>query len=65
VDLPRSVSSGLRHGINLLKNIDGIATIYLTAEDVVRHRLVKAIINAYSLADERRKMKEGKQEEEE
>lgn len=65
VDLPRSVSSGLRHGINLLRKIDGIATIYLTADDVVRHRLVKAIINAYTQADERRQLKAGKQEEEE
>ncbi|MEL6123727.1 MAG: PhoH family protein [Bacteroidota bacterium] len=47
VDLPRSQKSGLRDATELLSNIDGIATLFLTAEDVVRHRLVKAIIRAY------------------
>jgi len=52
VDLPRSVKSGLRRGIEILGNLDGISTIYLTAEDVVRHRLVKQIIRAYEKAGE-------------
>lgn len=47
IDLPRRQKSGLIEGIELLQNIDGIATIYLNTEDVVRHRLVKEIIKAY------------------
>jgi len=48
VDLPKSQKSGLRDATELLGNLDGIATLFLTAEDVVRHRLVKAIIQAYA-----------------
>jgi phosphate starvation-inducible PhoH-like protein len=52
VDLPRNQQSGLRRAVNLLSPIKGIGTIRLTAEDVVRHRLVKSIIKAYEAADE-------------
>jgi phosphate starvation-inducible PhoH-like protein len=38
----------LAQAINLLSHINGIAKVELTAEDVVRHRLVKEIIKAYS-----------------
>ena len=54
VDLPYSVKSGLRRGIELLEHLEGIATVYLTAEDVVRRRLVTEIIRAYERDDERR-----------
>jgi phosphate starvation-inducible protein PhoH and related proteins len=47
VDLPKNQKSGLDKAIRILKNIDGIAHIELDEEDVVRHRLVKAIIRAY------------------
>jgi phosphate starvation-inducible PhoH-like protein len=47
IDLPRNQFSGLQKAINILGNIDGIAHITLDEEDVVRHRLVKAIIKAY------------------
>ena len=47
VDLPKNQRSGLIKGINILKNIEGISHIELDEEDVVRHRLVKAIIRAY------------------
>ena len=47
VDLPRNQKSGLQTASRILKNIDGIAHIELDEEDVVRHRLVKAIIRAY------------------
>lgn len=51
VDLPHNQVSGLRRAINLLSPIKGIGTIRLTADDVVRHRLVKAIIKAYDAVD--------------
>jgi len=44
IDLPRNQKSGLYKAIQILENIDGIGKIVLTAQDVVRHRLVKAII---------------------
>ncbi len=47
IDLPKNQQSGLGRAIRLLRNINGIAHIELDGEDVVRHRLVKAIIKAY------------------
>jgi phosphate starvation-inducible PhoH-like protein len=47
IDLPKNQKSGLDKATRILKNIEGIAHIELDEEDVVRHRLVKAIIRAY------------------
>ena len=47
IDLPKNQRSGLDKARNILKNIHGIAQIELNEEDVVRHKLVKAIIMAY------------------
>ncbi len=47
IDLPRHQKSGLYTALELLRDINGISFIYLTAEDVVRHRLVKEIIKRY------------------
>ena len=47
IDLPRRMKSGLIEGLDILGDIEGIAKVFLTADDVVRHRLVKAIIKAY------------------
>ena len=47
VDLPRNQKSGLITAVRILKNVDGIGHVELDEEDVVRHRLVKAIIKAY------------------
>ncbi len=52
IDLPGHQKSGLRRAINLLSHLDGIEAVYLDAEDVVRHRLVKEIIKAYEKSDE-------------
>jgi phosphate starvation-inducible PhoH-like protein len=49
VDLPRNQKSGLSTAVRILKNVDGIGHIELDEEDVVRHRLVKAIIKAYNI----------------
>lgn len=53
VDLPRNMRSGLEKSTRILKSIEGIAHIELTEEDVVRHRLVKAIIKAYERENEK------------
>ena len=47
VDLPRNQSSGLLHAINLLEKTKGIDFIFLQAEDIIRHKLVKDIIARY------------------
>lgn len=47
IDLPRHQSSGLLHAIYLLKDIKGIDIIYMDKSDIVRHRLVTSIVNAY------------------
>ncbi len=47
VDLPRGMTSGLRDAERLLSGIEGISFNYFTAKDVVRHKLVARIIEAY------------------
>src|SRR3954466_15694405 len=53
IDLPKNQRSGLDKAMRILKNIDGIAHIELDEEDVVRHKLVKAIIKAYEKEKEK------------
>ena len=47
IDLPKNMRSGIDKALRILKNVEGIAHIELDEEDVVRHKLVKAIIKAY------------------
>ena len=47
IDLPRKQVSGLKESLLALKDINGIAQVYLDDKDVVRHRLVRKIISAY------------------
>ena len=47
IDLPRRTESGLVHALELLKSIPEIATMKLTAEDVIRSPIVKKIVKAY------------------
>ena len=47
IDLPPKVKSGLEKSVRILSNINGIGHVVLDEEDVVRHKLIKAIIKAY------------------
>jgi phosphate starvation-inducible PhoH-like protein len=47
IDLPANKRSGVVEALQALKNVPGIVTVYFTDRDVVRHELVRAIINAY------------------
>lgn len=47
VDLPRKQVSGLKEALGILKSVKGIDIIHLNERDVIRHRLVKKIIDAY------------------
>ena len=52
-DLPEGKTSGLVQSIDILKDIDTIRFVYFSKQDVVRHRLVQAIIQAYEDHDRR------------
>jgi len=54
IDLPSGQNSGLKIVRDILKEIDDIAFLELTAEDVVRHRLIGDIVKAYDKFDEQR-----------
>ncbi len=61
IDLPHHQRSGLRQAMDILTGVEGIETVALTIEDVVRHRLVKEIIKAYDkIEGEERARKERK-----
>jgi phosphate starvation-inducible PhoH-like protein len=47
IDLPRRVISGLKEALLILKSVPGIEMIYLDDKDVIRHSLVKKVIDAY------------------
>jgi phosphate starvation-inducible PhoH-like protein len=51
IDLPRAQTSGLRHVIEILKDVDGVSFTFFQARDVVRHPLVKRIVAAYEKTD--------------
>nr|WP_321451822.1 PhoH family protein [uncultured Carboxylicivirga sp.] len=57
IDLPNPRSSGLIQGMNILKNIDRIAIIEFNKKDIVRHKLVQDIVEAY---DEKQKQDESR-----
>lgn len=47
IDLPRRTISGLKEALLILKNIEGVGMIFLDDKDVIRHKLVKKVIEAY------------------
>lgn len=53
VDLPKKVQSGLRNAWNMLNGIKGISFIELGGDDIVRHPLVKRIVEIYAKSDEK------------
>lgn len=55
IDLPKGKKSGLKDAVSVLKKVDDIAIVRLSGKDVVRHKLVQAIINAYEKSEEQRK----------
>lgn len=55
IDLPRSVRSGLAEAFHVLGNVKGISFITMNEQDIVRHRLVTRIVNAYDAYEEKMK----------
>ena len=52
IDLPKNITSGLKHSIEVLKNVDSIKFTKFGAKDVVRHSLVQEIVQAYDNFEE-------------
>jgi len=52
IDLPGGAQSGLRAAVDILEDIEDIAIAELTSQDVVRHRLVSEIVDAYARYEE-------------
>lgn len=51
IDLPRPQKSGLIEALHILKEVEGIAVVQLNEKDIVRHKLVTRIVNAYDHYD--------------
>ena len=60
IDLPSSVRSGLSHAMHLLKGIKGISIIELNKKDIVRHKLVTRIVEAYEKEEKEKPFLTGK-----
>lgn len=54
IDLPKGTRSGLREATTILRGIEGIAFVEMTQKDIVRHRLVTRIVEAYNRNDNNR-----------
>lgn len=55
IDLPRSQKSGLIDALQILQDVEGIAVVKLNEKDIVRHKLVTRIVNAYDRFDKKEK----------
>ena len=55
IDLPKGQQSGLCQVIDILKDVDGLGFSFFSPKDVVRHQLVKRIVEAYDVHDEKNK----------
>ena len=55
IDLPRGQKSGLSEALSLLEGIEGIGFVRMEKKDIVRHKLVTRIVNAYERADRENK----------
>lgn len=53
IDLPKTQLSGLKEALRVLTGIEGIGVVELTKKDIVRHKLVTRIVNAYEAADKK------------
>jgi phosphate starvation-inducible PhoH-like protein len=51
IDLPSGQMSGLKHAAIVLRDVKGIAFTYFSPKDVVRHELVRRIVEAYEKND--------------
>jgi len=62
IDLPPSQKSGLIESLDVLRNVKGISKVEFTVKDIVRHRLVRQIVEAYDKHSKRKKALESKKQ---
>ena len=55
IDLPPSIQSGLIQAMRILNGVDGIGRVEFSKKDIVRHKLVQRIVDAYDKFDKREK----------
>lgn len=60
IDLPPSQMSGLKHALKILDGVKGIGKIEYSKKDIVRHKLVQRIVEAYEKEDERERKQDAK-----
>ena len=53
IDLPKAQKSGLKEALNILGKVEGISVVNLSQKDIVRHKLVTRIVDAYDLFDKK------------
>jgi phosphate starvation-inducible PhoH-like protein len=58
IDLPKTQKSGLVEALHILNNVEGIGVVRLDRSDIVRHKLVTRIVNAYEEFDKEYKNNE-------
>ena len=63
IDLPQRQASGLIQALHILKDVPGIGFITLDKKDIVRHKLVTRIVEAYDAYDKEKKEEKAKNEE--
>ena len=63
IDLPREQKSGLKDALQIIQGIEGISVVQLGQKDIVRHKLVTRIVNAYDAHDKKLEEKYKKNEE--
>ena len=57
IDLPREQRSGLKEALKILAGVEGIGVVHLAQKDIVRHKLVTRIVNAYDAYDKEKELK--------
>jgi phosphate starvation-inducible PhoH-like protein len=62
VDLPQRQRSGLSYALDVLKDVDGIGVVRLAQSDIIRHNLVKRIVDAFDHAEAKEKIEKAEKE---
>jgi phosphate starvation-inducible PhoH-like protein len=62
VDLPHRQRSGLSYALDVLKDVEGIGVVRLAQSDIIRHSLVKRIVDAFDHAEAKEKIEKAEKE---
>jgi len=64
IDLPATTTSGLVQAMHILKGVKGIGNVEFDKKDIVRHKLVQRIVDAYDKFDQKRKTEQNENKKE-